>query len=47
VLWVNTAGASSTDPILGNVDFGATVTTTAGTFTITWDATGIFVFDLT
>jgi hypothetical protein len=47
LLWVNTAGASSTDPILGNVDFGATVTTTAGTFAITWDATGIIVFDVT
>jgi hypothetical protein len=33
--------------IVGNVDFGATVTTTAGTFTITWDATGIVVVDVT
>jgi hypothetical protein len=47
VVWVNTAGASSTDPIMGNVDFGATVTTTAGTFAITWDPTGIIVFDVT
>lgn len=47
VVWVNTAGASSTDPILANVDFGATVSTTAGTFQITWDATGIIVFDVT
>lgn len=47
VIWVNTAGASSTDPILGNIDFGATVTTTAGTFAITFDATGILVFDVT
>jgi hypothetical protein len=47
VVWVNTAGASSTDMILGNVDFGATVSTTAGTFQITWDATGIIVVDIT
>jgi hypothetical protein len=47
VIWNNTGGASSTDPILGAIDFGATVATTAGTFAITFDATGIFVFDLT
>lgn len=47
VVWVDTAGASSTDPIYGEVDFGATVTTTAGTFTVTLDATGWAVFDLT
>jgi hypothetical protein len=47
VIWVNTAGASTTDMILGNIDFGATVTTTAGTFLITFDATGIIVIDIT
>lgn len=47
IVWVNTAGASSTDPVLGAVDFGATVSTTAGTFLITWDATGIIVYDVT
>lgn len=46
-VWVDTAGASSTDPVYGEVDFGATVTTTAGTFTVTLDATGWAVFDLT
>ena len=46
-VWVDTAGASSTDPLYGNVDFGATVSTTNGTFQITWDATGIFNFDIT
>jgi hypothetical protein len=45
--WVDTAGASSTDPFWGSVDFGGTVSTTAGTFLITFDATGVFVFDLT
>jgi hypothetical protein len=47
IVWNNTAGASSTDPVLGALDFGATVTTTAGTFLITWDATGIIVYDVT
>jgi len=47
VVWINTGGASSTDPILAAIDFGATVSTTAGTFQITWDATGIIVFDVT
>jgi len=47
VIWVNTAGADSTDPLWGNIDFGATVTTTAGTFLITIDATGLVVFDVT
>jgi hypothetical protein len=47
IAWVDTAGASTTDPVYGNVDFGATVTTTAGTFTITLDATGWAVFDVT
>lgn len=40
-------GASSADPALGAIDFGATVTTTAGTFTVALDATGWAVFDLT
>jgi hypothetical protein len=47
VVWVDTAGASSTDPVWGWIDFGADVSTTAGTFLITYDATGIVVFDTT
>jgi hypothetical protein len=47
IVWVDTAGASTTDPVYANVDFGATVTTTAGTFQITLDATGWSVFDIT
>jgi hypothetical protein len=35
-----TAAASS--PLLGYVDFGANVVSNNGTFTITWDAGGIF-----
>lgn len=40
-IWKDTAGAASTDPLIGYVDFGGTETVTAGTFTITWDATGV------
>lgn len=40
VLYVDTTVAS-TSPLLCFVDFGADVSTTAGTFTITWDAAGI------
>jgi hypothetical protein len=29
------------------VAFGADVSTTAGTFQITWDATGIWIIDVT
>ena len=47
VVWVDTAGASSADPIYGAIDFGATVTTSAGTLTVALDATGWAVFDLT
>jgi len=47
VVWSNTGGASSTDPVMGWVDFGADVSTTNGTFAITWDATGIIVYDVT
>lgn len=40
-------GTASTSALMGLLDFGATVTTTAGTFQITWDATGIIVIDVT
>ena len=40
-------GTASTSPLIGLIDFGGTVSTTAGTFQITWDSTGIVVFDLT
>ena len=46
-VWVNTGGASSTDPIYGAIDFGATVTTSSGTLTVQLDTTGWAVFDLT
>jgi hypothetical protein len=34
-------GTPSTSPLLGYVDFGADQTVSTGTFTITWDATGV------
>lgn len=34
-------GTSTTSPLIGYVDFGADVPVSAGTFSITWDATGI------
>ena len=40
-------GTPATSPLIAAVDFGATVSTTAGTFQITWDPTGIVVFDVT
>jgi hypothetical protein len=46
-IWTNTGGASTTDPLIAGIDFGATVSTTAGTFQITFDSTGIVVLDLT
>jgi hypothetical protein len=47
VIWQNTAGATSTDPLIAGIDFGATVSTTAGTFAITFDSTGVVVIDCT
>lgn len=32
---------------IGLINFGADYSTTAGTFTITWNANGVFTFDLT
>jgi hypothetical protein len=34
-------GTAATSPLISWVDFGADVSVTASTFTITWDATGI------
>ena len=35
-------GTDSTSTLLGYIDFGADQTSSAGSFTITWDAAGIF-----
>jgi len=34
-------GTAGTSPLLGYVDFGADVPVSAGTFSITWDTTGV------
>jgi hypothetical protein len=39
-------GTPSTSPLIGYVDFGADVSTTAGTFQITWNASGIFALSV-
>lgn len=41
VVYDSSPGSSSTNPLICFVDFGADVSTTSGTFTITWDAAGI------
>ena len=39
--WKNTAGASSTDPLLTNVDFGADESVASGNFSVQWAADGL------
>ena len=39
-------GAPGTQPLIGYVDFGSDQTATAGTFTITWNASGMFTYTL-
>lgn len=46
VIWENTAGASTTDPLMAYIDLGAQ-SVTAANFTIQWDATGIAKIDVT
>jgi hypothetical protein len=40
-------GTASTSPLICFLDAGATVAPSAGTLTVTWDATGIWVHDIT
>jgi hypothetical protein len=40
IIWRDTTVAG-TSPLLGYVDFGADQSVVAGTFTITWDSTGV------
>jgi hypothetical protein len=42
VIYDATPGTDATRPLLSYVDFGADVTSTSGTFVITWAAGGIF-----
>ena len=47
VVWKNTAGASTTDPLITWVNFGGDETVASGTFTITWASNGVAVIDIT
>lgn len=42
VIYDRTPASDSTRPLLGYVDFGQDMTSSNGTFQITWDANGIF-----
>jgi hypothetical protein len=42
VAWADTAGASTTDPLICLVDFGGNEQTTSADFTIQWNASGVF-----
>jgi hypothetical protein len=46
VVWENTAGASTTDPLMTYYDLGAQ-SVTAANFTVQWDATGLAKIDVT
>lgn len=41
VIYDSTPGTDATRPLIMYVDFGADVSTTAGTLTLTWDAAGL------
>lgn len=41
VIYDSTPGTAATNPLIAYVDFGADVTSSGGTFSITWDAAGI------
>lgn len=42
IIYDSTPGTAATNPLIGYVDFGADVSSTAAAFTIAWDAAGIF-----
>jgi hypothetical protein len=46
VVWINTAGADTTDPLLLLLDWGASQTV-SGVYTLTIDAAGIYALDFT
>jgi hypothetical protein len=46
VVWQDTAGASTTDPLICYFDLGAQ-SVTAANFTVQWDATGVAKIDTT
>jgi hypothetical protein len=47
VVYKNNVFTATTSPLLIYVDFGGNETVATGTFTITWDATGYAVIDIT
>jgi propanediol dehydratase large subunit len=42
VVFKYTGSGSGSDPLIGYVDFGETMSSSAGTFTIAWSSNGIF-----
>lgn len=42
IIYDSTPGTAATNPLIGYIDFGADVSSTAANFTITWNASGIF-----
>ncbi len=42
IIYDSTPGTAATNPLIAYVDFGADVSSTAGDFTIAWNASGIF-----
>lgn len=46
VIYVDTAGASSTDPLIALIDFGEVVSSTAAPFTVAFAAGGIFTIQV-
>ena len=42
VIYDDTPATDATKPLIGYVDFGADVSSSSGTFSITWSASGIF-----
>jgi|WetSurMetagenome_2_1015567.scaffolds.fasta_scaffold12754_5 hypothetical protein len=44
IIYNSTPGSDATNPLIGYVDFGEDKPCVTGTFTITWNAAGIFTF---
>lgn len=41
VIYDSTPGTNATNPVIGYLDFGASIPSTSGSYTITWNASGI------
>ena len=44
IIYEDTAGAATTDPLIAYLDFGGSVVSTNGTFTVAFNASGIFTY---